>query len=187
MTQKLSPVKNDWCLTIAEDLKYLNINLSEKEISMMKKAKFKTLVNQKVQECAISFLSDLKQKHSKSDGIKVSNSMQSYLTSNELSCEEKQFLFSLRTRTFDCKANYSHKFNNNLNCLNCHDSVDEQQHLLLCPKLTSGVDLNNIKYEDIFGSVKKQIAATKVLKKLVEKRAIIINDSSIAGGQAHLP
>ena len=41
MTQKLSPVKNDWCLTIAEDLKYLNINLSEKEISMMKKAKFK--------------------------------------------------------------------------------------------------------------------------------------------------
>ena len=99
MTQKLSPVKNDWCLTIAEDLKYLNINLSENEISMMKKAKFKTLVNQKVQECAISFLSDLKQKHSKSDGIKVSNSMQSYLISNELSCEEKQFLFSLRNST----------------------------------------------------------------------------------------
>ena len=107
----------------------------------------------------------------KSDSIKVSNSMQSYLISNELSCEEKQFLFSLRTRTFDCKANYSHKFNNNLNCLICHDSVDEQQHLLLCPKLTSGVDLNNIKYEDIFGSVKKTNCCNKSTQKVSRKKS----------------
>ena len=40
--KKIQPVKNDWCLTVAEDLKNLNIELSEEEISKMKKRKFKT-------------------------------------------------------------------------------------------------------------------------------------------------
>ena len=46
--QQLSPVKNDLCLEIEENLKYCNICLSEEEISTMKKSKFKNLVNNEV-------------------------------------------------------------------------------------------------------------------------------------------
>ena len=35
-SQQLAPVKNDWCLSIEEDLKMCNIILSEQEISAMK-------------------------------------------------------------------------------------------------------------------------------------------------------
>ena len=39
--QQLSPVKHDWCITVQEDLKNLEIDLNEEEICSMKKLQFK--------------------------------------------------------------------------------------------------------------------------------------------------
>ena len=93
--QQLSPVKNDFCLEIEENLKYCNINLSEDEISTMKKRKFKNLVNTNINEVARSYLIGLKEKHSKSSGLNISNNMQGYLTSPKINVQIKQFLFKL--------------------------------------------------------------------------------------------
>ena len=56
LAQKLMPSTNDWCQTIQQDLKQLNINYNENEIAQMKKQTFKTLVSRKIQELSHQFL-----------------------------------------------------------------------------------------------------------------------------------
>ena len=182
--QKIQPVKKDWCLTVAEDLRNLNIELSEVEITKIKKIKFKSIVKENVRAVARNFLSDLKGKHSKSENLQVRNEMQSYLSSSELSCDEKKLLFSLRTRMFDCKANFSFKYGSNLLCKFCHETED-QEHLLQCVKLIDGISLDGIQYSDIFGNLKKQVVIAKTMKKIVDKRDIMLNDISLIGNQEH--
>ena len=96
-TQQLSPVKNDWCLQVIEDLKLCDIKLSESEIEQRKKSKFKNLVSKQVRELARQYLIKLKKKHSKSAGLSEDYSLQNYLASNELTTDEKQLLFQFRT------------------------------------------------------------------------------------------
>ena len=87
-TQKLSPVKNDWCIQIEEDLKYCRINLSESEIRAMSKNKFKSIVTNSIFDVAREYLISLKNKHSKSEGLSANNKIQDYLISNQLTTEE---------------------------------------------------------------------------------------------------
>ena len=44
LAQQYAPVKDDWYLTVIEDLKYLGLNMNENEIASMKKSKFKSIV-----------------------------------------------------------------------------------------------------------------------------------------------
>ena len=84
---------NDWCLTIAEDLRYIDIQLSEAEIKSMTKFKLKKLVMKKVTELSRQYLITLKQKHSKSAGLSAEyKKMQQYLCSDKLTTEEMQLL-----------------------------------------------------------------------------------------------
>ena len=177
--QTLSPVRNDWCLKVDEDLKYCNIELSEREISSMKKNNFKTLVTEKILEVAKLYLIKLKNKHSKSDGLSADGKVQDYLTSSKLTTEEKQLLFHLRTRTFECKANYSNLYNAELACSICLEE-DNQGHLL---RTTNGVDLKGVQYSDIFGPIEKQVPATKILMKVTKNRKILQRKSSNLGSQ----
>ena len=66
LTQKLKPVKNDWWLTVAENLKYLNIDIEEKDIANIKKSTFKTLLTKKIRIVANEYLIGLRNKHTKS-------------------------------------------------------------------------------------------------------------------------
>ena len=56
LTQQLSPVKNDWCTTIAEDLRLLDIDFTQETISSMKKGTFKKLISSKIREASNKFL-----------------------------------------------------------------------------------------------------------------------------------
>ena len=182
--QQLSPVKNDWCLKIQEDLTYLDIDLDESEICSMKKLKFKKFLKTKIKEAGLKYLSTLKNKHTKSKGLSVTCQMQSYLISSKLSLSEKQLLFQFRTRTYNCRANYKTQYGLNLACLICAEE-DNQIHLLQCKKTTLGVDLEGVQYSDIFSSIEKQVKIAKVLKKITSNREIIMKTSSITGSQAH--
>ena len=182
--QQIIPVKNDWWLTILEDLKEYDIDLSEHEISTMRKSTFKHLVDMKIREASRKHLFQLKSKHSKSNGLQTYK-LQSYLTSNELSTDEKKLLFQLRTRTYNCKANFKNQFGLNITCLIC-GSEDNQQHLLFCSRTTEDVDISGVTYGDIFGILKKQVKAAKVLMKVTRNRKLILESSSITGSQAHL-
>ena len=98
----------------------------------------------------------LKNKHSKCEGLSESGKMQNYLTSSKLTTEEKQLLFQLRTRSYDCKANYKNLYKNQLACSICGEE-DNQPHLLSCIRTTQGLDLKNVQYSDIFGTIEQQV------------------------------
>ena len=71
LTQQLSPVKSDWCLQVSADLKLCSIALTESEIMKMSKYQFKNLVRTKVTALARKYLTDLKNRHSKSAGLNI--------------------------------------------------------------------------------------------------------------------
>ena len=181
-TQQLSPVRNDWCETIKLDMKSINFDIMENDIIGMKKSKFKSLLKNKIREAASSFLTDLKEKHSKSCNLFLGDQMQRYLTTHSPTTQEKQILFSLRTRTFKCKANYKNQFNS-LQCDFCNH-VDNQEHLLEC-SIVQDLDISQVKYDYIHGTLSQQIKIAKVMKLIFEKREQSGRISSICS-QEHL-
>ena len=58
-SQKSFSVKNDWVLQVHLDLEECEINLTELEISKMKRLAFKKLVNEKIQNLAAKYLISL--------------------------------------------------------------------------------------------------------------------------------
>ena len=58
-SQKSFSVKNDWALQVHLDLEECEINLTELEISKMKRLAFKKLVNEKIQNLAAKYLISL--------------------------------------------------------------------------------------------------------------------------------
>ena len=108
--------------------------------------------------------------------------MKSYLTSPIFSNNETQLLFALRTRTVaGIKANFPNMNTDDQDCpLNCwrqgeQPQKDTQQHLLLCSKLNSQLETNemscgNVLYEHVFGNTLQQKEATVLIKKLLNIR-----------------
>ena len=154
--QKTFPVKNDWIFQIKEDLLSCGIELSENEITNMKKCTFKKLVDEKVQNLSFSFLISLKNKHSKSENLTISDCMQSYLRNNNLSIEEKKLMFRLKNRLIDVKVNFKKKYNDSLECRLCGGNEESQQHLTTCPEILADSSireaLENYSYSDLFSN-----------------------------------
>ena len=125
--QQLNPVKNDLCLQFNEDLKTCGITLTRTEISNMKKVKFKKLVYTHLREVAKEYLLSLKTKHSKLNFLENTYTLDTYLRSNNLSTEQKQTLFKLRTRMIDVKANFKSQYGQDLSCRFCPE-IETQAH-----------------------------------------------------------
>ena len=61
-------------------------------------------------------------------------------------------------------------------CRTCleNDSFENESHLLKCSQLVSENDNLDVKYEDVFLSLEKQIKAVKVFEKINRKREIVL-------------
>ena len=182
--QNIAPIKNDWCMQIKSDLELCNINLSEAEISTMKKEHFKALVKEKIREQARLYLVSLKDSHTKSKHLDETFTLQPYLKNNSLTIDEKHLLFKYRTYTYNCKANYKWNYPDT-KCSFCN-SDDTQEHQLVC-SIASDLNLSStsIKYEQIFGTLAEQQQIVKVLTLIDQKRYTTNQISSFTGSQAH--
>ena len=157
---------------IQNDLETCGIEECEEEISKMKKSKFKKLVDEKVQQISASYLTSLKNKHSKSEHLRYSTEMQPYLKNDKLSIEEKKIMFRLKNRLIDVKVNYKKKYKDELECRLCGYPEESQSHLVACPEILSDVklreDLENYSYDDIFSSdIQKQTHLIRTWKHLL--------------------
>ena len=182
--QKLAPLNNDWILQIKDDLSYCEIYLSESDIAKMKKQKFKSIVKESIRFKAWEYLMNLQKEHTKSKGLTVFK-MQPYLLTDALSTQEKQLLFQFRTYTYEAKANYRNKYISNLACLAC-EQLDNREHFLECKiidDMKKDILESNIKYEDIFGTVEKQVKVVKILKTVDQRQFRIDKHSSSIGSQ----
>ena len=168
-TQKKFPTKNDWVLQVREDLEMCQLELTDEEIGDMKKEKFKKIVNKKIHELSTNYLLKLVEKHSKTENLLPSDSIQNYLTDVNTTVKEKKLLFLLRSRMYSVKMNFQQSYSNLL-CSLCSRSEESQQHLLVCEEIVKEEELKNImvtgniRYEDIFGTQRQQSSALKIWK-----------------------
>ena len=168
---------------VDEDKKLLNIELNDKETSFFSKWKYKKMIKQALNKAVFKHLLQLKEGHSKMNELNYSCfAKQDYLKSNNgLSYDEKCTLFKFRVREIDVRTNYRNKYNNITKCQLCESEEEETQiHLFNCKKLQDNCEALanniNIEYEDIFNDILKQVAAAKLLFKIMETRTKLIED-----------
>ena len=132
--QKQCPVRNDWTLQIEKDKAEIDLLLSDNEVMVMSKRKFKNLVKEKIDTAALSYLNEKAAAHSKSRSLmKTKLKCENYIKDKRFTVEEVQLLFMLRSRQFPVKNNYRNKYiNTNLLCELCKLEESNEVHLTKC-------------------------------------------------------
>ena len=75
VTQKLKYNRGDWGEIIEEEMRKYQIEMSDQEISMISRERFKSLVDKKVESFALRYLTLEAEKHSKSEHLKNNASL----------------------------------------------------------------------------------------------------------------
>ena len=178
--QRKSPSRNDWSITVENDMKDLGISQTIDEIKSMKKEKFGKIVKKAIEEESLRYLNRIKLKHTKVLHI-VHDSLclQEYLKPESVkSVNLSKFLFQSRTRMLEVKANFRNDpKNENMSCpLNCN-AEDDQKHLLECDKIDASCIIGEDfpKYDDLFEhSVAKQMKTAAMLQSRLQIRKKMI-------------
>ena len=86
ISQKLFTVKNDWVLQVQSDLSECGIDLTENEISRMKRISYKKLICKKINLLSAQYLTGL------NEHLKYSQEMQPYPRNESLNIEGKRLI-----------------------------------------------------------------------------------------------
>ena len=185
--QQSNPCKGDWSETVKNDLSELDLTLSHDEISKMSKARFQTLVKERIRKIAFAYLVKKKEKNKETsktkDIIYKSLEIQPYLLPNQMSTNSSdstqlcKFTFSLRCRMVRVKENYKSS-NESLTCELCNSHIDSQKNLLTCKALTNdnSIVATPPDYEDLFCcDPEKQLSLAILLREKFKMRKDKIN------------
>ena len=168
--QNKYPVKNDWVLTIKEDLEFLGLPLNFEKIKTIKKKNFKESVKEKIRKLAFQYLIKLKNEHSKMSCVSYNSfKLQSYFSTSIVSAKQAKSIYKFRTHMANVKDNFHSMYNeSNLSCPDCQQNLDTQQHLLD----HSDQDIDHTKYSNIFreGYHKDKILITKIMDQVLNRR-----------------
>ena len=137
------------------------------ELKNINKNQFKHLVKKAVDLKAFEYLKVEKGKHSKVKDTKHEKLiMQDYLSPNTLSNLEAKFIFLLRTRMLEVKANFKNK-HADLLCVACNGCEETQEHIMSCNELKSRTNVVQDMpiYNDLFGNdLDKKVLVSKLIK-----------------------
>ena len=103
-------------------------------------------------------------------------SIQKYLVTEDLSKEEKQLLFSLRSRSFPVKCNSRYLFED-MSCRACKEPQHEESEIHFaqtCVTFESERECEMLNVEDIFGPIQKQITFIRSFKIIARKWKLIL-------------
>ena len=181
--QARKPVKNDWSLTVRENLQELKISLTEYQIQNLSKKAFQKIVKDTIRSAAFDYLIKLKNTHSKVAHISYKTlEMQDYLKPSMFPADLAKFTFLCRSRMLAVGENYR-QGNNFTTCPLCQNytEADSQLHLLKCVELNSETIVNTKfpVYEDLFGqNIERKLNVAAVLKKNYSERVKLINEKS---------
>ena len=103
--------------------------------------------------------------------------MKSYLKSKQFYPEEARFLFKLRSRMVNLKANSS-SIHDNLDCRLCNKEIEDQEHFLSCELLNNEDILpDSVKYSDIFSDKNGKVKIiTGIIQNKLNKRERILEE-----------
>ena len=104
--QRNFPNKDDWVSVMRNEIKKSDINLTDDQVEKLTKIQFKEIVMEKIRERCDDYLLQLQIKNKKTKMLRLSNEAKEYLTTDELTVQEKQLLFKLKVRMLDIKCNF---------------------------------------------------------------------------------
>ena len=188
-SQKVFYVKHDWAQQVKHDLEECGIDLTDEEISNMKRISFKKLVTKQIKLLAARYLTSLKLQHSKSEHLIYSEDMQPYLRNESLKIEEKKLMFKIRNRLIDVKSNFKKKYQNNLICRLCEMAEESQSHLVNCTVILGDSSiksaLEQYTYNDIFSAnLETQAHMINTFRKIMKFRTFLLNKEDRSSSQA---
>ena len=169
---------------VQENMKQINLEMSDLQISKMSKQKFKKIVKKHIISAAFSELIRVKETHSKMHDTNYNKfEVQEYLKSDSgLSDARKQLLVKLRTRMYGVKVNFKNHYENH-QCRLCKAEMEDQPHLFMCQKLIENCESlaenTQVEYEDIFGTTNKQLKAIALFEKIHEARDKLIYENDL--------
>ena len=154
------PVKNDWTITVKQDLKDLKIDSSLEEIKKKTDWTFNRLVKVKTKDYALKYLLELKEKHSKMDSLQYHElKIQNYLKDTNIPVKEAQIVFRYRTRMAKFKENFKNYYNGN-ECPFCLVHSDTQAHYVQCSVVKENIEISG-DYKEIFtDEISREISKT---------------------------
>ena len=160
---------------VSNDLKELKIDLKFKDLKGMKKNEFRTMVKTKIENKAIEKLEQRKKSHSKVSHITHGFlTMQTYLKPNriQVSKEERQLIFKLRSRVTEVKMNFKTKYED-LNCKTCNMEEETQKHVLECGEIDKKEPKSkcSLNYNKLFnGDTEDKVLIVRSFRKRMEIR-----------------
>ena len=131
LKQKESSSKGDWIQLLKKDFDFIKEDFSEDIIQKCSKDDYTRYIKRKVQLAAFNEYLEMKQKCVKKLGnLQYTDlSIQPYMVSTKISMEEKQILFSLRSKCYPAKMNFRKQYKRNLKCsFQCPDE-ETQTHI----------------------------------------------------------
>ena len=91
--QKRRPQKDDWILTVTENLDDFDINFNEETLKNMSKLEFKSFLKKKTKKAALNYLKLKQQGHSIVRYIVYKDlNIQKYFKNKEVTTADKQFV-----------------------------------------------------------------------------------------------
>ena len=190
IAQKKNPIKGDWVQMIEDDMKNLQINVSDANIADMSEYEFKKLIKNQIRQHTFTELLNSQLKHKKGSDIKYTNlcEPQGYLTDQMFNNKLCSLLFNLRCNTVsNIKDNFHRLYNDDLNCPICKVEVDTQQHMLSCSILLNNLDEAQKKlhettcYEDIYSNTQNQFKITTLFHTLLKIRQKMLDYPAYQG------
>ena len=173
------PSKNDWCITVQQDLDDLEIDEDFESIANIKKEKLSSIVKKAYKQKAFEDLLALQEQYSKGSQLLYGQlAMREYLKSQNLNINQKKLIFKLRTRMFQVKSNFKNNNMKNMKCPCCNIEVDDQIHLIKCEKLDAA-KVDNSEYFTLFGNNDEKMSKMiQKLEKITKQRNIILEDKN---------
>ena len=180
MAQLTNPRQRDWVSQVLQEVEDLNINLEIKDIELLSKEKYKSLIKEVVYKRAFSNLLIRKQsktsEHAKGKEINYSEfELQDYLSPNyeDLTIEEQRWIFQCRVEYIDIKGNHHWKFQD-ISSFSCKKNIDETQSHLLCCEYLLGKNENMMyipPYSELYiGDLKEQVYVARLLQENFKNR-----------------
>ena len=157
-----NPKRGDWASACLENMKYLEIDMSPKDIQTMSENRLKSILKKSINKKALEYLTD--KQGSKGGEIKYSClKMADYLMPNEegLSISDQRDIFSVRNRMTPIPANFSSKKTEHI-CV-CGETED-MKHIYVCQYWNTTDE--NVDYDLIFTDNMKQLK--KVYNRFVQ-------------------
>ena len=151
--QKESCLKGDWIELVREDFKFMNIDMDENQIRNYPKEVYRQKIKKLIRKAAFKEMIEKKNSLSKIKDIKYKAfAIQSYLKSKNFNCQERNLLYSLRSRMYDAKNNFRKLHLNNLKCYHGCNADEDQRHIFeQCEVLKSNTvqKLYDLIFEDV--------------------------------------